>query len=70
MLACKNPDVLRMERLDTPRLGLDPITLDDAGSLVGVFDDPAMLQFIGGAELTPRCPADEVRADAGGVRRR
>jgi len=51
-LACKNPDVLRTERLDTPRLGLDPITLDDAGSLAGVFDDPAMLQFIGGAELT------------------
>jgi len=50
--AWKNPHMLKIAKLDTPRLRLDPISIDDADTLVDVFDHPAMLEFIGGDEPT------------------
>ena len=45
------------ERLETERLALDPLRVEDAGELAPLLDDPGLHTFIGGAPAT----VDELR---------
>lgn len=47
-----NRSVLTIETLVTQRLRLEPLVVDDAETLADLFDNPAVLEFIGEEGLT------------------
>lgn len=49
-----------IERLETERMLLRPIALDDVDLLVELDSDPAVMRFINGGEPTPRAEAEGI----------
>ena len=52
--------VERIEPIETERLTLRPITVDDVDLLVGLDADPAVMRFISGGAPTPRHEAEGI----------
>jgi RimJ/RimL family protein N-acetyltransferase len=56
------------ERLETQRLLLRPLTMDDVDELVALDSDPEVMRYINGGKPTPRAEMEEVVRESLGHR--